>query len=372
MKIVHIITDLDTGGAEMSLYKLLASIDRNIFNVAVVSLIDEGTIGKQIKKLNISVYSIGMKRGVPTPLGIWKLIKIIRKLQPDLIQGWMYHGNVASFLVAKMSGGRPRVCWNIRHSVYDIAYEKQLTRMLIKLGTFLSNRVDTVIYNSSVSRGQHEKLGYDTARSVVVPNGFDTAIFRPDENARHSVRRELGVADSVALVGLIGRYHPMKDHENFLRAAKIILSHDKDVRFLLAGKDVDSTNKVLLDQVKMNGLQNSIFLLGERSDIARLTAALDISSSSSYGEAFPNVIGEAMACGVPCVVTDVGDSAWVVGGTGRVVPPRNPQALADKVIQLLDLSEYERNALGKRVRRRIEEHFTLDKIVRHYEILYTK
>ncbi len=372
MKVLHIITDLGQGGAEMMLYKLLSGMDRELFEPVVISLLDGGPVCEKIEVLGVPIYSLSMRRGLPTPRVLLRLYRLVRECNPDLIQGWMYHGNIAAWLAKKMSGGQPKVCWNIRHSVYDLAYEKRLTRMLIRLGSFLSNRVDTVIYNSSVSRVQHEKLGYDAARSVVIPNGFDTAIFRPDEDARRSVRRELGASDETCLVGLIGRYHPMKDHENFLKAAEIILAHSNDVRFLLAGSGVDFANKELLIQLEANGLQNSVFLLGERSDIPRLTAALDIACSSSYGEAFPNVIGEAMACGVPCVVTDVGDSAWIIGDTGRVVPPRNPHAMADEIIQLLNLPECERKVLGNRARRRIEENFRLDKIVRHYETLYTK
>lgn len=358
----------------MMLYKLLSGMDRGLFGPIVVSLLDGGgSVREKIEALGVPVYSLRMRRGLPTPQVLLRLRSLIRECRPNLIQGWMYHGNIAAWLAAKMSGGQPKVFWNIRHSVYDIAYEKRLTRLLIRLGCCMSNRVDTVIYNSATSRGQHEALGYDADRSVVIPNGFDTEIFRPDEDARRSVRRELGVADSVALVGLIGHYHPMKDHEKFLKAARIILEHRKDTRFLLAGRGVDSTNKELLAQVEANGLQDSVFLLGERSDIPRLTVVLDIAcSSSSYGEGFPNVIGEAMACGVPCVVTDVGDAAWVVGNTGRVVPPRNPHALAEGIIQLLDLPECERKALGVRARRRIGENFKLDRIVRQYETLYTK
>lgn len=371
IKIIFIITGLFTGGAEMMLYKLFLGMDREFFEPVVILLLDNGgSVRKKIEALDVPVYSLRMRHGLPTPRVLLRLRNLVRKCRPDLIQGWMYHGNIAAWLAAKMSDGQPRVFWNIRHSVYDITYEKRLTRLLIRLGSGLSSRVDAIIYNSATSRRQHEALGYDAARSVVIPNGFDTDIFCPNEEARRSVRQELGIADSVALVGLIGRYHPMKDHENFLKAAKIILVHNENVRFLLAGLGVDSTNKALMAWVKEHDVQNYVFLLGERSDIARLTAALDISSSSSCGEAFPNVIGEAMTCGVPCVVTDVGDSAWIVGNTGRVAPPRNSQALAENILMLLDLPKCERKALGNRARKRIEKNFTLDKIVRQYESLY--
>ena len=328
---------------------------------------------EKIEVLGIPVYSLGMRRGLPTPRVLLRLRRLVRKYSPDLIQGWMYHGNIAAWLAAKISGGHPKVYWNVRHSIYNIAYEKRMTRMLIHLGSCLSNCVDTVIYNSAISMKQHEALGYVSNRSVRIPNGFDIAMFHPDDDAARSVIQELVVYNSVPRIGLIGRYHEMKDHERFLKAARIVLKYRKDTRFLLAGRGVDSTNKALMILVEVNGLQDSIFLLGERPDIPRLMVSLDIACSSSYyGEGFPNVIGEAMACGVPCVVTDVGDAAWVVGDTGRVVPPRNPHALAEGIIQLLDLPECERKALGVCARSRIEEDFALDKIVRQYETLYTK
>ena len=373
LKVLHVITCLHTGGAEMMLYKILSGMNRKRFKPLVISLIDGGPVKEKIERLNIQVYSLGMRHGIPTPAAIWRLQNLVRKFQPDLIQGWMYHGNIAAWLGRKMYGGHLPLYWNVRHSFYGIRYEKRLTRILIRWGSYLSAHVKTVIYNSTVSRYQHEAIGYNSTHSVVIPNGFDTNVFHPDTKARFSVRQELGVDNSTCLIGLIGRYHPMKDHENFFNAVKIVLKNNVDTQFLLAGRGIDSKNKILLAQIKSHGLENFLFLLGERADMPRLTAALDIAcSSSSYGEGFPNVIGEAMACGVPCVVTDVGDSALVVDDTGRVVPARNSETFAKGIIQLQGLPECERKALCKSAQRRIEENFTLDKIVQDYETLYGK
>ncbi len=371
-KIVIIITGLSTGGAEMMLYKLLLGINRTVFEPVVIMLMDGGgLVRKNIETMGIPVHSLRMTHGLPTLNVILRLRRLIRQCRPHSIQGWMYHGNIAAWLAAKVSDNHPKVFWNIRHSLHDISYEKILTNFLIRLGRIFSKRVDAIIYNSIVSKEQHEKFGYDDAHSLVIPNGFDANLFCPDEKAKHSVRRELGIDDSIILVGLIGRYHLMKGHKDFIKATKIIVAHHANVRFLLAGRDIDSSNKTLAALIDEHGVQDYVFLLGERSDIPRLTAALDVSSSSSsFGEGFPNIIGEAMACGVPCVVTDVGDSRHVVGDTGRVVPPSNPQALAYGIIQLLDLPDRERKALGERSRRRLEENFTLDKIVHQYETFY--
>ena len=174
----------------------------------------------------------------------------------------------------------------------------------------------------------------------MIPNCFDTDVFSPSEEARQTILQELGLSSSSTLIGLIGRYHPMKDHYNFIRAADHLSKSHSDVHFLLVGNKVDVDNKELTDFIKSRNLTSKFHLLGERKDINRLTASLDIASSSSYfGEGFPNVIGEAMACGVPCVVTDVGDSGWIIADTGLVIPPRDPEAMASAWRELLNTGQ---------------------------------
>jgi glycosyltransferase involved in cell wall biosynthesis len=214
-----------------------------------------------------------------------------------------------------------------------------------------------------VSANQHEAIGYRADRRSVIPNGFDCERFQPDTGARASVRAELGLDEETPLIGLIARYHPMKDHANFLAAARLVLKQEPTAHFLLAGPCVEVSTKELSTLVSTLGLQGRIHLLGERSDIPRLTAALDIAcSSSAWGEGFPNVIGEAMACGVPCVVTDVGDSAWIVGETGFVVSPKSPQELAESLQKAIGLEE--ENKLDREmIRQRIIDSFSLSTFV---------
>ncbi len=373
MKIVYIITDLSTGGAQMMLYKLLSRISRERFTPVVISLMDRGTVGDRIESLGIQVYPIGMKQGKPTPASVWRFLRTIRQLQPDLIQGWMYHGNLAAQLARGFIPKPVSILWNIRNSLYSLDYEKTGTADVIKLCAKVSTLPKKIIYVSHVSANQHEKIGYRANKTLVIPNGFDTEIFVPSSEAINSVRLELNVPLNTILIGLIGRYHPMKDHANFLKAAALFLKKypGMAVQFVLAGDGVDSNNQSLWTLVKDLGLIDRIHLVGERHDIPRLTAALDIaSSSSSYGEGFANVLGEAMSCGVPCVVTDVGDSAWIVDETGRVVPPRNPEALAIAWKELIDLGVEGRAVLGKAARARVIEHFSLDSVVGQYEALY--
>jgi glycosyltransferase involved in cell wall biosynthesis len=240
----------------------------------------------------------------------------------------------------------------------------------VRLGARLSHRAERVIYVAQTSALQHEALGYRADKRVILPNGFDTGRFAPCDDARLQLRHDLGLAPSTVLIGSIARYHPMKDHANFLRAAHECVRAHPDTHFVLAGDRVDPSNVTLARLVDSLGLASRAHLLGRRDDAPHVLAGLDIATSASYSEAFPNVIGEAMACGVPCVVTDVGDSALVVGETGRTVPPRQPRALARAWADLIELGRNGRVAMGQTARRRIVEHYGLRSVVSRYERLY--
>jgi len=216
----------------------------------------------------------------------------------------------------------------------------------------------------------HENLGFVKERGTVIPNGFDVQLFAPSPDSRRSLRKELEVGENNRLVGIVGRFHPMKDHLTFIRAATSVLKRHPECRFVMVGLDMDWHNKELTTCLQDAGLTDAIHLLGIRDDIPRINAALDIAVSSSFTEAFPNVIGEAMSCGVPCVATDVGDSALLLGGTGIVVPPRDPEKLASGINQLLDLSYQDLRALGATARERVVSEFSLDKVAGCFTSLY--
>jgi glycosyltransferase involved in cell wall biosynthesis len=372
---MHVITGLTTGGAETMLLKLLSAASGNMEHV-VVSLGDKGTIGPHIAALGVPVHCLGLKRNAPNPFKALSILRLARRIDPQLIQGWMYHGNLmasmaASGLPKTKSREQVPVLWNIRQTVYDLRNERWLTAKLIRLGAHFSARPAAIIYNSQTSAGQHETLGYRAGKRVIIPNGFDGQVLRPDDAARKAVRAELGVADDNILIGLVARYHPMKDHAGFLRAAAMVAQDHPQVRFALAGTGVSAKQPQLAEGLKQNGLQDRVTLLGERSDIPRLNNGFDIScSASAWGEGFSNAIGEAMACGVPCAVTDVGDSAYLVGDTGLVVPPREPQTLADAIVRLIYMGSVGRRQLGAKARKRIETEYSLRAIVQRYENLY--
>ena len=369
--LLYITTGLSTGGAERMLYNLLSRTNQLRFEPIVVSLMDRGTFGDQIEALGIPVYTIGIKRGIPTPAAIVRLIRTVRHLKPDLIQGWMYHGNLAAQFARVFLSPKIPVLWSIHHSIHSLPSEKKITQTIIRFSSIISRYTNQIVFVSKNSQLQHEALGYCSEKSLVIDNGFDTSLFKPSVEARLTVRAELGLPPESFLIGLMARYHPMKDHDNFLRAAALLLKEFPEVHFILIGSEVDRENQVLHQLIQDLGLFNRIHLLGERSDMPRLAAALDIASlASAYGEAFPLVIGEAMSCGVPCAVTDVGDSARIVDNTGRVVSPRDAEALANAWKELIEMGVEEREALGRAARARIIESFSLESIVAKYEAVY--
>lgn len=370
-RILHVITSLDADGAQAMLCKLLAATERSPSDLAVVSLTGPGPLGPRIEALGIRVHALHMGSPPTVARGLARLARLVRAMRPDLIQGWMYHANLAALLARTLARARVPVVWNIRHTPHRLAYEKRLTAATIRLGAWCSGHAERIVYVAEESAARHEALGYRPDRRLVIPNGFDTGRFAPSTPARVELRSGLGLAPSTVLIGQVCRYHPLKDHAGFLRAAALLSRSRPDARFVLAGRGLDRSNTAVLGLVRELGLVERVHLLGETSDPARLLAGLDIATLASYsGEGFPNVIGEAMSCGVPCVVTDVGASARLVDGTGRVVPAREPAALARAWSELIDLGPEGRAALGVAARRRIQDHFALPAVVARYEALY--
>lgn len=372
MKVLHIITGLTTGGAERALYTLLSAGLAKRFDSAVLSLSNEGTIGAPIRALGVPVYTLDMRAGVPGPGALLELRRQVRALRPDVIQGWMYHGNLAASFAAWLAPGRPALAWNVRQSLYDLGDEKPLTRQVIRANRALSRHTDAIIYNSKLSRAQHERFGIAINRGVVIPNGFDSNLLRPDLTSGAEVRRELGIDPDALVVGHVARFHPMKDHAGFLRAAVEVAKQVTEARFLLVGREVGPNNPALTGIIPPDLMPQFIFS-GERQDVPRLMQAMDVlCSSSSWGEAFPNVLGEAMACGVPCVATDVGDCASIVGETGIIVPPSDSKALARALTNMLGKSPKALAALGQDARQRIDAHYSIEVIVDSYTKLYER
>jgi glycosyltransferase involved in cell wall biosynthesis len=370
IKILFVTTDLTTGGAEVMLYRLLMRLDPCRFEPVVLSLLKGGEWQERLESLGVKVHSLGMKRGIPNPQQVWKLIQRVRRIRPDVIQGWMYHGNIAASLAA-LTFPRP-VVWCIQNTT-NLQYEKPLTAALIRAGKFFSKLTASIVYVSHGAQQQHELMGYSAPQGCAIANGCETDRFLPNPSARRAIRMELGLDLDTPLIGLMARFHPMKDQATFLTAAAHMNQLYPEVHYLMAGSDITPKNLALQTQIEALNLENRVHLLGIRQDTERLAAALDLFSlSSAYGEALPLVLGEAMACCIPCVATDVGDSARVIGNTGRIVPPQDPVALANAWTEILSLDVVDRAILGQAARDRIVEMFDIDAIVSQYERLYTQ
>lgn len=370
MRIAFIITGLSTGGAEMMLFRLLERLDRQRFVPHVISLTNLGELAPRISALGIPVDAVGMKPGLPGLSGFLRLVRMLKRLNPDVVHTWMYHADLLGGLAARLAGVSA-VGWCIRNSNLDEDKTRLSTRGVVRLCAAISQWLPSRILSCSEKARQiHVACGYAAEKMLVVPNGFDLARFKPDEDARKRIRSELGLDVDTPLVGLIGRFDPQKNHAGFLEAAGLLHRRMPHVHFLLAGQGIDTGNAVLMQAITQADVLANTHLLGLRSDIPELMAALDVLASSSYGEAFPNVLGEAMACGVPCAVTDVGDSACIVGDTGRVVASGDMAGLAAGLEALLALPVTEKALLGERARARVAEHFEIGTIVRRYEAFY--
>lgn len=370
MNIVHVITGLRVGGAEMMLYQLLAATQPRSIRSQVVSLGMEGAMVDRIRELGVAVHFLGMRRGVPDPYAVIRLNRWLKRQRPDLVQTWMYHADLVGGVAARLAG--IPVVWGVHHSSLEQKTTRRSTLLTVQACVWVSGCLPKkIVCVSKVSRELHARLGYPADKMVVIPNGFDLQTFHPDPQARQDIREELGIDNDTPLVGMLARFHPQKDHANFIAAAAALHRCMPQARFLLCGEGITWENETLTRLIHHHQLSSAFHLLGLRQDAPRMYAALDLLASSSFGEAFPLVIGEAMACGVPCVVTDVGDSALIVGGTGRVVPPRNPAALAAAWEELLRMPSAERSRLGSAARQRIQEHYSIEQVAGQYEALYS-
>jgi glycosyltransferase involved in cell wall biosynthesis len=364
LTVVHLITGLETGGAEGMLARLVARDDRTRLRSAVVSLTAPGMVGQAITEADVPLVSLGMRRGVPDPRGLMRLRQVLREFRPDVLQTWLYHADMLG-LAAWRLGWTPRLVWNLRCTE---SIESPLLRRLLARWSALPA---AIVVNAHEVQGFHEALGYRPRRWIDIPNGFDTAVLRPDPDGGRRQRAALGIADGALVILLPARYHEMKDHATVLAAAARLAASHPAARFVLAGGGIDAGNRALAGAIAAHGLGESVMLLGEWRDLASLYPVADIVTlSSAFGEGFPNVLGEAMSCGIPCAATDIGGSAAIVGDAGAIVPPRDPAALAAAWERLAALGPEGRRVLGERARARIVEHYDLAAVVARYEALY--
>ncbi|MFL6725435.1 MAG: glycosyltransferase [Sphingomicrobium sp.] len=364
MIIVHVIVDLNTGGAEMMLKRLIQAHRRNDrFQHYVISLHSVGVVGPELTELGVSVEALGLRRGSDIPRVLWRLGMALRRLRPDVVHGWMYHANLFAGLTALVAG-RPRVIWGIRASTLDDSMGVAATTLRLRRYSALASMrlPDVIVYVAEAARRAHEAIGYDAAKAVVIPNGY------PPPPVRTGSARPASEAPIV--IGSVGRFNAAKDPKAFVEAAARVAAVRPNVRFLMIGRGFSLDNRELVAWISAHGLEDRFSLRGEQKEVYDYLASMDIFCLHSVTEAFPNVVAEAMNAAVPCVVTDVGDAALLLGDAGLVVPPRDPEALAGALIRMVDAGPHARHADGQRGRERIARHFSLDAVVRRYEELY--
>ena len=371
LSVLHAITGLAIGGAEIMLYRLLQGSDRSRFASTVLSLLTPGAVGGRIAALNVPIVSLGMREGRPLAPAIFGVGRIARAIAPDVVQGWMYHGNLTATLAWWRLKRRGPLVWSVHHSLADISCEKLSTRVAVRLNACLSQLPDAIIYCSRLGARQHEAIGFAEHKTEVIPNGFDCDHSIPDPAAKARLCQMLGIDPGRVIVGMLTRAHPMKDHANLIKAVAALSDKPFGLHLILLGRGVDPLDGKIARAVREAGIGDRVTLLDERDDVRPILCGLDVAASpSAWGEAFPLIVGEAMASGVPCVVTDVGDCGWLVGDTGVVVPPRDSEAMAAGLERLVNLGPEGRRALGTAARRRILENFSLASVAQRYEALY--
>jgi len=372
MKIVHVITGLSTGAAETTLASLLPRMDPSRFESSVVLLTGPGVLGPEIAAAGIPEQALDLSPRPTAVRGFWRLYRRLRAERPDIMQTWLYHADLIGSIAAWSAGIRC-VAWNLRGSDMDLRKYRPTTRLVVRTLASMSRLPRVVIANSEAGRSWHEALGYRPRRWAFIPNGIDTEVYRPDPQARAALRGALGFSKAVFAIGLIAHHDPMKDHATFIRAAARLAKTRPEARFVLVGRGTDSRDGELDRLIAEAGITDRMRRLGERTDVAKIVPGLDlVALSSASGEGFPNVLAEAMACGVPCVTTDVGDAARVVGETGLVVRTQDPDALAAAWDEAAGRDDATRMALGAAARERIIAQYSLAEMVQRYEDLYSE
>ena len=366
-QVLHVITGLEVGGAEMALYRLILAFRDSPYAHTVIALRPGGGMYRRFVESGIRLIVLDVRRSPVSHL--LRLYRLIRTLRPDIVQTWLYHADFLGGLAARLAGNR-NVIWGVRTTDVDGGCARA-TAFVRQACASLSRWVPhTIVCVAEAARRSHSLLGYDSDRMVVVGNGFDLSSLASNQFQRRQLRAQYGVDDDDVVVGTLGRFNLDKDHENFVQAAGQLVEQHARLRFLMVGKGLDANNNDLMRWINATGHADRFVLLGERSDAAACLAAMDIFCLSSRTEAFPNAVGEAMAMGLPCVATDVGDVAVLMADTGVLVPKANPSALAQGVAGLMARGPAYRQQMGQRAKERIRGTFTMACVRERFELIY--
>jgi glycosyltransferase involved in cell wall biosynthesis len=368
IRVLNCITGLNIGGAEYMLARYAKGLEATDYSPSVLSLLTPGPLAEKLMKSNIGVQSLDMRTSRPDFWSVRRLRSSFRATSPHLVHGWMYHGNLAASIGAWMDRRQP-VIWSIHHSLNKMDAEKSSTRWIIALSARLSRYTQAISYCSKLSASQHEAAGFDAAKSRIIPNGIDCQEFRPVPEAQSRLHSLFGIPAERLIVGNVARAHPMKDHKNFVRTIARLRQMGHDVQGLIVGEGHQNGAARLL--ARELGIDEFLTTPGPRSDVPHLMPGLDIYVlSSSWGEALPLSVAEAMACGVPAIATDIGDCSWLVDDPSLIARPNDEMDLARTVSRLLSLSGDERRDVGQKARARVAAHFSLENYISRHIALY--
>jgi glycosyltransferase involved in cell wall biosynthesis len=363
MKVVFLLYRLNLGGTERQVITLTKGLKDAGADVSILCFYSGGALEREAKGANLDISALD-KRGRWDIIGfLWRFYIFLRQEKPDALHSYLSLANVAAVLI-KPFFQRMKFVWGLRATVNNVGRNDRLDRLIFIMEKMLSRFADLIIYNSQAGHTFYTNQGFADRNSAIIPNGIDTVRFCPNPGARLQIRRELSISEIIPMIGIVARYHPMKGYSVFIDAALDFLGAGYDANFILVGTGISPENAALIEPIRAAGKAQYFHLLGERHDIPALMSALDIYTSTSiYGEGFSNSIGEAMACGVPCVVTDVGDSALIVGETGIVVPRGEPSALKDAWETMLTWQASRKAELANAARERIVKNFSTEHLV---------
>ncbi|PKN94151.1 MAG: hypothetical protein CVU44_07050 [Chloroflexi bacterium HGW-Chloroflexi-6] len=371
MKILHVITSLDHGGAQTMLTELALQFQHRGVSNLIVSMTSQNAFAKQLGSQNIPVEILNMHQGRSLLTGFAKLRSLIRRFQPDIVQTWLYHADLAGGLAARLS--RVPVVWGIHHTAGQNHLLKPATQAVVQINKLISGFVPSqIICCSQSAYDSHLARGFSPAKLTLAQNGVDTIRFQPNEIIRQELRTNLHIPESATIIGHCGRFHPAKGHLVFIQAASELLKLHPELHFVMCGSGIDAENQKLTHWIAPTNLRDHIHLLGPQDGLDKILPGFDIFVSSSLEEALPLTVCEAMACQVPCVVTNVGDQARIVEKTGICVIPNSASEITRGCNILLNLHQQERAFLGLSARRRIQENFSLQSTAEKYLSIYNR
>ena len=371
MRVVHVISNLGIGGAETMLVRLVREHAGTTLSHSVVSFLPGGVYAPVLRELGADVIELEGTRSLSAAALLRPLGAALARAKPDLVQGWMYHGNIAASLAAMLGYYRAPVLWGIRQTLERLGDNRPLTRGVILAGSALGFHPRRIVYNSTVAAEQHEAFWYPKSKRVTIYNGVDTKRFRPNVPARLSARAGLGLAPDAEVIGRVARNDPMKDHATLFKAFQLLAARRPSAHLVVVGTGMDTSDRELAQLAHLTGAPERVHFLGPRRELEDLVPAFDVAvSSSRMSEGFQNVLAEAMACGVPAVSTDIGEAGTIIGDPARLVPRLDPGALAAAVSAILDLSAEQRRQLGRQDRERIVARFEIGAAAAQFEAVW--